>query len=246
VCWHNPRLGLLRPDTFIPMAERTGDILEIGDWVLRRACEQGVVWRASSMPDLTVNVNVSARQLDESNLVGRLAEILRSTGLPATALTLEITESALMRHPAHTLEQLTALKKLGIRLAIDDFGTGYSSLAWLQHIPADELKIDKAFIAAVDTSAEGAAIVRTVIELAHTFNMTTVADGIETSRQLRTLQQLSCDLGQGSHCAAAPIRFVGTGDSCGPSTVAKVAKRQPVRQRARSTPARIRQIEFDG
>jgi diguanylate cyclase (GGDEF)-like protein len=201
VHWDHPRFGLVPPAIFIPMAERNGMIVEIGEWVLRRSCEQAAAWRKSSLPDLKISVNVSARQLDEPSFPDLVAQVLRRSALPPWALTLEITESALMRDPEHTLELLAPLKAQGVRLSIDDFGTGYSSLAWLQHFPADQLKIDKAFIDTIETSIEGAAIVRAVVELSRTLHLETVAEGIETSQQLSSLRKLSCDLGQGYHFA---------------------------------------------
>ncbi len=145
-----------------------------------------------------------------------VTEVLRQTGLPAQALTLEVTESVLMHDPLRIIDRLSPLKALGVRLAIDDFGTGYSSLASLQHFPADQLKIDKAFIDTIETSVEGSAIVRTVVELARTLHMETVAEGIETMQQFASLRELSCDLGQGYHFArplaaeAVPAFFSST------------------------------------
>jgi EAL domain-containing protein (putative c-di-GMP-specific phosphodiesterase class I) len=201
VRWDHPRLGLVAPAVFIPMAESNGDIVEIGEWVLRRGCEQAAVWRATSLPELKISVNVSARQLDEPTFPDLVARVLHATGLPPAALTLEVTESVLMPDPDRTLEKLMSLKAMGVRMAIDDFGTGYSSLAWLQHFPADQLKIDKSFIDTIETSSEGSAIVRAVVELARTLGLQTVAEGIETVSQWTTLRELSCDLGQGYHFA---------------------------------------------
>jgi diguanylate cyclase (GGDEF)-like protein len=195
--WDHPRVGLVPPDVFIPMAERNGNIVDIGNWVLATSCEQTAAWRARGLPELTVSVNVSARQLDEAAFADVVARTLAGCGLAASALTLEITESALMRDPERTLEILAPLQALGVRLAIDDFGTGYSSLAWLQHFHADQLKIDKAFIDTMETSVEAAAIVRTVVELARTLHLETVAEGIETPAQSHLLAHLACDLGQG-------------------------------------------------
>jgi diguanylate cyclase (GGDEF)-like protein len=201
VRWDHPRFGLVPPNDFIPIAELTGSIVEIGEWVLHRSCEQAAAWRGAALPDLRISVNVSARQLDEPTFPDVVAGVLRTTGLPASALTLEVTESALMRDPDGTLKRLAPLKALGVRLAIDDFGIGYSSLAWLQRFPADQLKIDKAFIDTIETSIEGTAIVRAVVDLARTLRLETVAEGIETLQQSRSLQGLSCNLGQGYHFA---------------------------------------------
>jgi EAL domain-containing protein (putative c-di-GMP-specific phosphodiesterase class I) len=192
---------LIRPDVFIPLAERNGVIAEIGEWVLRHSCAAAAAWRSTSIPALCISVNVSARQLDDPAFADLVAAVLGETGLPACALTLEITESVVMRDPERAIDLLRPLRALGVRLAIDDFGTGFSSLAYLQRLPANQLKIDKVFIDALGVSAEGSAIVRAVAELARTLNMQTVAEGIETRQQHRILQALSCDLGQGYHFA---------------------------------------------
>ena len=195
--WDHPRFGVVPPDVFIPMAEVSGVIVEIGEWVLRRSCEQAAGWRAASIPDLKISVNVSARQFAESTFPDVVARVLRATALPAEALTLEVTESVLIPDPDRTIEQLASLKSLGVRMAIDDFGTGYSSLAWLQRFPADQLKIDKSFIDTIETSTQGSAIVRAVVDLARTLGLETVAEGIETIPQWDSLRSLSCSLGQG-------------------------------------------------
>ncbi len=197
VRWEHPTRGLIRPDVFIPLAERNGVIAEIGEWVLRHGCAAAAAWRTTSIPGLCVSINVSARQLDDPAFADLVADVLTETRLPAAALTLEITESVLMRDPERAIDLIRPLRALGVRLAIDDFGTGFSSLAYLQRLPADQLKIDKVFIDALGVSTEGSAIVRAVVELARTLNMQTVAEGIETRQQHRILQALSCDLGQG-------------------------------------------------
>jgi diguanylate cyclase (GGDEF)-like protein len=218
VRWEHPTRGLVRPDVFIPLAERNGVIAEIGEWVLRHGCAAAAAWRTTSIPDLCISINVSARQLDDPTFADLVALVLRETGLPARALTLEITESAVMRDPERAIDLLRPLRALGVRLAIDDFGTGFSSLAYLQRLPADQLKIDKVFIDALGVSAEGSAIVKAVAELARTLNMETVAEGIETRQQHRILQSLSCNLGQGYHfarplMAEAVCDFFGSSNS---------------------------------
>ena len=201
VRWDHPTRGLIPPNVFIPLAERNGVIVEIGEWVLRQSCRAAAAWRAKSLPNLRISVNVSARQLDDPTFANLVASVLEDTSLPATALTLEVTESVLMRDPHCAIQLLGPLKAMGVRLAIDDFGTGYSSLASLQHFPADQLKIDKAFIDTVEASAEGSAIIRAVVGLARTLQMETVAEGIETREQWARLRELSCDLGQGYYFA---------------------------------------------
>ena len=222
VRWDHPRHGVVAPNVFIPMAELNGAIVEIGEWVLRRSCEQAAQWRATSLPQLKISVNVSARQLDEPTFPDLVARVLSETALPPTALTLEVTESVLIPDPDRTIEQLMRLKALGVRMAVDDFGTGYSSLAWLQHFPADQLKIDKSFIDTIETSVEGSAIVRAVVELANTLGLETVAEGIETKPQWTTLRRLACNLGQGYHfarpLAADAVESFFTASAPGPAT----------------------------
>lgn len=201
VRWEHSTRGLVQPNVFIPLAERNGVITEIGEWVLRQGCTAAAAWRATSIPGMRVSINVSARQLDDPTFADLVAEVLTETGLPAGALTLEITESVLMRDPERAIDLIRPLKAVGVRLAIDDFGTGFSSLAYLQRLPADQLKIDKGFIDAIQTSVEGSAIVRAVAELARTLNMQTVAEGIEAPEQHTILRKLACDLGQGYHFA---------------------------------------------
>ncbi len=199
--WTHPARGAISPALFIPMAEETGAIVDLGRWVLRESCRQVARWRQEGSPALTLSVNVSARQLIDGQLATDVAEILAETGLPAAALTLELTESILMEEPAQSLLRLRELKGLGVRLAIDDFGTGYSSLSYLRQFPVDELKIDKSFIDRIGMGQEDLAIVRTVIELAHTLDMQTTAEGIETPDQLASLRRLGCEVGQGYHFA---------------------------------------------
>ncbi|MEO8151748.1 MAG: EAL domain-containing protein [Rhizobacter sp.] len=180
VRWQHPRLQLIPPNVFIPIAESSGGIVEIGEWVLLESCRQAMIWRTGPLSDIALSVNVSTRQLDEKGFVDMVRSVLSATGLPPNALTLEITESALMRDPERTMARLTPLRALGVTVAIDDFGTGYSSLAWLQRLPADQLKIDKAFVEALEVGPQGRAIVRTIVELARTLELEIVAEGIET------------------------------------------------------------------
>jgi len=199
--WTHPTRGAISPALFIPMAEETGTIVDLGRWVLRESCQQVARWRQEDDPTLTLSVNVSARQLLDGQLAADIEQVLTETGLPPAALTLELTESVLMDEPTRSLQRLRELKGLGVRLAIDDFGTGYSSLSYLRHFPVDELKIDKSFIDRINAGQEDFAIVRTVIELAHTLDMQTTAEGIETPDQLDSLRRLGCEVGQGYHFA---------------------------------------------
>ncbi|HST86228.1 MAG TPA: EAL domain-containing protein [Kineosporiaceae bacterium] len=201
VRWSHPQRGLISPATFIPIAEETGTIVELGRWVLRESCRQAALWRASTDPQLGLSVNVSGRQLTDGRFADDVAAVLAETGLPAQALTLELTETVLMDDPADSHQRLSELKRLGVRLAIDDFGTGYSSLAYLRQFPVDELKIDKSFIDTIGAAEEDLAIVRTVIELARILGLRTTAEGIETRLQADLLRRLDCTSGQGYYFA---------------------------------------------
>jgi diguanylate cyclase (GGDEF)-like protein/PAS domain S-box-containing protein len=196
VRWQHPERGLVEPAAFIPLAEETGLIVPIGSWVLEMACRQMQTWHSSrpTQPPLTLSVNVSARQLRDPGLANTIADMLRQTGLAPTSLKLELTESVLMQDAdAARLRSLTAL---GISLAIDDFGTGYSSLAYLSRMPIDTLKIDQSFVARLG-QPEGDAVVRTIVALGHSLNMTVTAEGIERPDQAARLRRLGCDQGQG-------------------------------------------------
>jgi diguanylate cyclase (GGDEF)-like protein/PAS domain S-box-containing protein len=197
--WQHPEQGLVSPYRFIPVAEESGLIIPIGAWVLEQACHQLSDWhgRDRTGPQGSIEVNLSARQIDDARIVGTVEEILTRTGLPAEHLTLEITESALMTDASAALDVLSALKQLGVLLAIDDFGTGYSSLSYLQRFPLDILKVDRSFVEELGVSSEGETIVAAVIKLAHALGLKVVAEGVETSGQLEILRSLQCDLAQG-------------------------------------------------
>jgi len=197
--WEHPEQGLVGPNRFIPVAEESGLIIPIGAWVLHEACSQLSTWHASrwSGPRGSVEVNLSARQIDHPEIVTTVERILDATGLPPANLTLEITESALMNDAASALRVLRALKELGVMLAIDDFGTGYSSLSHLQRFPLDILKIDKSFVDELGDDRGGTEIVAAIVTLAHALELEVIAEGVETERQLDALRRLGCDLAQG-------------------------------------------------
>ena len=200
VRWEHPKRGLVMPGAFISVAEETGMIGQLGVWVLGEACRQAAAWRESvpGASGLTVNVNLSTRQLLEPDLVVRVAEVLHESGLDTAALTLEMTEGALMQDPGSTAEKLRALKQLGIELALDDFGTGSSSLAHLRQFPIDVLKIDKSFVDGVATEdSDAAALVRAIVELARTLRLGTVAEGVESPEQVSALRRANCERAQG-------------------------------------------------
>jgi diguanylate cyclase (GGDEF)-like protein/PAS domain S-box-containing protein len=197
VRWEHPARGLLQPGSFIPLAEETGLVVPIGEWVLREACAESARWARPGEPPLTLSVNLSVRQLAQPDLVSTVRRALAETGTDPATVCLEITESAVMESGAATTAQLRALKSLGVRLAIDDFGTGYSSLAHLRRFPVDVLKIDRTFVDGLGREPQDTSIAAAVISLAHALELVTVAEGIETAEQLEVLTGLGCDLGQG-------------------------------------------------
>jgi diguanylate cyclase (GGDEF)-like protein/PAS domain S-box-containing protein len=210
VRWNHPELGQLLPERFIPIAEETGIIVPIGEWVLRQACQQCRLLndRSEQIDPLTVSVNLSGRQLVLPDIVRVVETALAETGLPATLLILEITESVLVHNDADTVERLWSLKRIGVQLAIDDFGTGYSSLAYLQRFPVDILKIDKSFTDRLGTGNDESPLSRAVVSLGHTLNVRTIAEGIETPEQWARLNNLGCELGQG-YLIARPMTADG-------------------------------------
>ncbi len=198
--WQHPTKGMIGPDEFIFVAEETGMIRELGWWSLREACRQMSHWRARSEAglDLTISVNLSAKQLLQPHLVEEMAKLLREAGLPPEALKLEITESAVMADPTAAAEMLQQIKSLGIRLAIDDFGTGYSSLSYLHRFPLDTLKIDRSFISGErGEGSDGMEIARTIMPMAKSLNLDVVAEGVETLEQVALLKRLQCKYAQG-------------------------------------------------
>ena len=194
--WQHPELGPTLPADFIPLAEKSGLIIPIGEWVLRAACLQLRHWHAEGFPKLSLAINVSARQFQEPAPADAIIKILKETGLDPGCLELELTESSLMANAAHVLESLRKLKDNGIKLAIDDFGAGFSSLDYLRRLPLDTLKIDQSFVR--DASrVNGAALLSSITTLAHRLRLRVVAEGVETEEQLTFLQQLGCNNMQG-------------------------------------------------
>jgi diguanylate cyclase (GGDEF)-like protein/PAS domain S-box-containing protein len=196
VRWRHPVHGMISPAKFIPLAEETGLILPIGEWVLRQACRQARAWRDAGWP-LRVAVNVSAHQFRQPDLAGRVRRVLEETALEAHLLDVELTESLLVRDREAAAETLSELERLGVQISIDDFGTGYSSLSYLKRLPLHVLKVDQSFVRDIATDPNDAAIVRAVITLAHALEILTVAEGVETREQLAFLRQNGCDAIQG-------------------------------------------------
>ncbi len=196
--WRHPERGVVAPANFIPVAEETGLIIPLGRWVLVEACRQSKAWDQSAPGrPLTMNVNVSGRQVVEAGFVEEVATILAETGIDPGRLVLEFTEGVLIQDTAATKATLLALKALGVRLAIDDFGTGYSSLSYVRQFPIDVLKIDRSFIASMADGPDETALLRSILHLSETLHLETVAEGIEEPAQLADLQALGADLGQG-------------------------------------------------
>ncbi len=194
--WDHPDLGLVQPDEFIPLLEQSGQIREVGRWVLRQACDQMADWHARGNA-LDVSVNVSGRQLDSDHIVDHIREALQLSGLAPSSLIIEVTETALMRNAAATAARLEAVTALGVRIAVDDFGTGYSSLAYLQQFPVDCLKIDRAFTNAICTSPESRALISTLVQLGKDLGLDTLAEGVETPAQLDHLRSQNVSQAQG-------------------------------------------------
>ncbi|MFO7811840.1 MAG: EAL domain-containing protein, partial [Pelovirga sp.] len=195
--WQHPKLGMVSPGQFIPLAEETGLIVPIGTWVLEEACRQSLAWQAGGWPPIQIAVNLSARQFRQGDLAATVNAILSESGLNPSLLELELTESMIMDDPQGAEQALVALKNLGVSLSLDDFGTGYSSLNYLSRFPVDHLKIDQSFIRDIGTSAARTAVVSSIIDIAHNLQLTAIAEGVETSEQLAFLITNGCDAMQG-------------------------------------------------
>ncbi len=213
VRWNHPTRGLLSPHDFIPVAEETGKIVELGAWVLRTACKQVATWRRETpgAEALTLNVNISTRQVRPGILVEDVRQTLDESGLPPEVLTLEITESVLARRHEELRAVLAGVAELGVRLALDDFGTGYSSLSLLQDLPVHTLKVDRSFVNALDADTTQQGFVQAIVDLAQTLDVALVAEGMETAAQTTELRRLGCSVGQGFHFAP-PLEAHDVGD----------------------------------
>ena len=201
--WHHPKRGFILPGEFIPIAEESGLILEIGDWVIREACRQAREWQQRKLPFLRVAVNVSPLQFCQANFVNKVNAALKEHSLDATYLEIELTEATLMSNAETSVALLEQLSELGVVVAIDDFGTGYSSMSYLQRFPIDKLKIDRSFISDVASNAGDASIVRAIISLAHGLRLKVIAEGVESEEQLGILKRMGCDQYQGFYRSAA-------------------------------------------
>lgn len=195
--WNHPEWGFISPQEFIPIAEDTGLILKMGEWVLQTACLQNKLWQETGFPSLTMAINLSAQQFRQRNIPELITKVLQETNLDPQYLDLELTESVIMEDTQAFLKCMQELKKIGVHLVIDDFGTGYSSLSYLKRFPVDTLKIDIAFVAGLPGNSDDAAIVRAIIAMAQQLNLDVIAEGIETESQFSFLTENSCDMGQG-------------------------------------------------
>ncbi len=202
--WRHPERGLIAPDQFIPLAEESGLIVPIGEWVLREACRQVRAWQDQGLQVVRVAVNVSPLQFRRLNLVDTVRRALTDADVNARYLEIELTESAVMTHPEESIEILERLSRMGVVVSVDDFGTGYSSISYLRRFPIDKLKIDRSFISNLMSSADDASIVRAIISLAHSLRLKVVAEGVETADHLAYLQKLGCDQYQG-HYFSPPV-----------------------------------------
>jgi EAL domain-containing protein (putative c-di-GMP-specific phosphodiesterase class I) len=199
VRWNHPERGLLKPSAFVGIMEESGLVVPMGRRVLEVACRQAKVWQTESprTPPPTLSVNLSARQLGRTDLTKLVEEALSKTGFDGSCLTLDVTETAYVEVLEANTPALDRLRAMGVRISIDDFGTGYSSLAYLKRLPADALKIDKSFVKGIGEDTENTALVRMIVELAHTFGTKVIAEGVETGKQAALLKEMGCDLAQG-------------------------------------------------
>jgi EAL domain-containing protein (putative c-di-GMP-specific phosphodiesterase class I) len=195
--WQHPEMGMVAPSRFIGVAEETGLIVQIGAWVMREACLQNRAWQQDGLGKLRVAVNLSARQFGAASLIEEIRNVLAETALPADCLEIELTESLFMSDVTLAVDLLHAMKSLGVNLSIDDFGTGYSSLSYLSRFPIDVLKIDRSFVAEITRDSNDAAIVASIIALAHNLKLAVIAEGVETEDQLDYLRRHGCDEMQG-------------------------------------------------
>lgn len=197
--WQHPEIGTVSPGKFIPVAELSGLIGPLGDWVLREACRQNRAWQIAGLPSICIAVNVSSVQFRGGRLEESVREVLAETGLPAECLELELTEGTLMSDAKATVDALQRLSAMNIRLAIDDFGTGYSSLSYLKRFPIDRLKIDQSFVRDIVTDPDDWAIASAIISMGHSLRLKVIAEGVEHANQLEMLAHQGCDEVQGYH-----------------------------------------------
>jgi EAL domain-containing protein (putative c-di-GMP-specific phosphodiesterase class I) len=206
--WHHPKLGVIAPSTFIPLAEETGLIVAIGEWALKQSCIQAKSLCDELGMDLSVSVNLSPRQFEQHNLLQVISDALEISGLPPKNLQVELTENTLMINSASNLEKLQQIRQLGARVAIDDFGTGFCSFSYLLQYPVDRLKIDQSFVMKAVTEPNAATVVRTIVAMSHHLGIKVIAEGVETPEHLRFLASRQCDEAQGYYFSR-PVAVAG-------------------------------------
>jgi len=219
--WQHPERGLIAPDRFIPLAEETGLICQIDEWVMRTACLQNRAWQLLGLPPMRIAVNLSGRQFLQANTVQTIAEILSETELKPEYLEIEITETVAMTDVNFTVSVLQQLQQMGIHISLDDFGIGYSSLWSLKNLPLNNLKIDKSFVADLLNGSSGATIVKVAIALGQGLNLQVIAEGVETAEQLEFLQSLQCEMGQG-YFFSKPVPAAAVTELCRENELGKV------------------------
>ena len=197
--WQEPDGAMIPPGAFIPVAEESGLILAIGEWVIREACRQNANWQKAGLPRVPIAVNVSNVQFSRQDLVSVIADALRSSQLEPEYLEIEITESSIMTRPERALKIIDTIKSFGVKISLDDFGTGYSSLSYLRQFPIDTLKIDRSFVCNITNDQENAEIVSAIIAMSHSLKLRVVAEGIESVEQAECLAAMKCDILQGFH-----------------------------------------------
>jgi EAL domain-containing protein (putative c-di-GMP-specific phosphodiesterase class I) len=202
--WQHPERGLVSPAQFISIAEERGLIVPIGEWVLREACRQNKAWQDAGLPSITIAVNLSALQFQQTNLSQMVTRILQESSLAPECLELELTESMIMRDAEKTIATMHALKEVGVKLSLDDFGTGYSSLSQLKRLPLDKLKIDQSFVSGLPHDPDDSAISTAIISMGKALKLKVIAEGVETAGQLAALRSTSCDETQG-YLVARPL-----------------------------------------
>ena len=195
--WQHPEMGILSPAKFIPLAEETGLIVPLGEWIMRTACMQSAAWKRQGLPPLHMAVNLSSRQFNQHDLIDMIARIIRETGVDPAFLELELTESVIMQNAEESINKLNTIKEMGLILAIDDFGTGYSSLSYLKRFPLDTLKVDQSFVRDITSNTDDRAIVVAIIAMAHSLGLKVVAEGVETKEQKAFLLEHRCEECQG-------------------------------------------------
>jgi len=229
VRWQHPQLGLVSPAEFIGLAEETGLIVPLGEWVLKAACHQNKRWQAKGFTPMRMAVNLSGRQFQQQNIAESVVRTLDFTGLAPEHLELELTESSIMNNPEFAIDVLSNLKSMGIKISVDDFGTGFSSLSHLKRLPIDCLKVDQAFVRDATTDPDDAALVTAIITLAHNLRMTVVAEGVETEEQLQFLHMLKCDEIQG-YLFSRPLPADGLGELLAVRSLSPTRLSRPVMQ----------------